>query len=143
LTEQRSHFRERGAKDLVNDAGRFFGAGAINTILTLLIYQALLFGMSPVVAYSATWIIGLVFVALVYPTHVFKGGDPSKIAQILTVGVYIIGFGIGLATTKVFSRTLGMDRLAIFVTLIVTSLFNFFAMRLILRRGKNRLFRDG
>jgi uncharacterized membrane protein len=122
-----------GKEELVADAGRFFGAGVINTSLTVVVYELLLFAVSAPLAYAGAWILGLTFVAFVYPSHVFKGSDASKRGHLFAGGVYLISFGLGIAVTTVVSSVLASDRSAILVALVATTLFNFFAMRAVLR----------
>lgn len=121
-------------EELRGDAFRFAGAGIVNTAVTYLIYQALLFVMPPPIAYSVTWIVGIAIVAVFYPSRVFRGGDMSGRARLLVVLVYGAGYVLGLATVTLLSARFGIPRLAILVALLVTTLFNFFAMRFVTRR---------
>jgi putative flippase GtrA len=132
-----SPFGEHRRTTLVNDAGRFLGAGLLNTVFTIVVYQLLLSWMPATAAYAGAWLVGLVFVALVYPTHVFKGGQTGSRARVAATIVYLLGFVIGLATVKVLGMTLRVERLAIFGALLITTVFNFVLMRIVLR-GRER-----
>jgi|GEM_PF-2165385 len=125
--------QEGRAATVTADAGRFLGAGILNTLLTLAVYQLLLFIAPSVIAYTATWMIGIATVALVYPSHVFRGGSTTKTARALTGGIYAISFLIGMAAIQVLSVALGSERLAIFGALGVTTVFNFISMTVVLR----------
>lgn len=70
---------------------------------------------------------------MLYPSYVFKYGEDNKLARMATGCVYIVGFFLGMCLTILFSNFLDADRIAIFFTIGVTMLFNFCAMRLILR----------
>ncbi|MBJ6127843.1 GtrA family protein [Microvirga splendida] len=117
----------------MNDAGRFLGAGLVNTAFTVVIYQVLLFWLSATSAYAGAWLVGLVFVALVYPSHVFKGGRTGSGARVATAIVYLLGFAIGLATVKILDTTFSAEHVAIFGALSITTIFNFVLMRVVLR----------
>lgn len=133
----RLHFRETGLAMFWSDAGRFLGAGLVNTALTLVIYQVLLFWLPATVAYAGAWLVGLAFVALVYPSHVFKGGRTGNEARVATSVIYLLGFVIGLATVKFLDTMFGAERLAVFGALLITTIFNFALMRIALR-GRGR-----
>jgi hypothetical protein len=59
---------------LAGDALRFAIAGILNTSLTLLAYQLFLFVMPRQGAYALSWVCGIVFVLVFYPSQVFTGG---------------------------------------------------------------------
>jgi hypothetical protein len=125
---------------LVGDAKRFLGAGLTNTLITFAAYQLLLFVLPATASYAVTWIIGLAFVALVYPSYVFKGGDDSLSGRAYVVGVYIISFGIGVLTIYALDNAFGVKRISIVIALIATTVFNFLAMGAVLRgRRKPRI----
>lgn len=118
---------------LIKDLVRFAGAGALNTGLTFVLFQMLVLFLDPEIAYSVTWIVGLVIVFLFYPEHVFKGGRTSTLSRILMIAVYIASYGIGLWVLMSL-KALGIDpRLGIGATLIVTAGFSFLGSRLVSR----------
>ncbi len=126
---------ERGwTRHLSGDAIRFVIAGVANTGLTLVVYQLLLFALSPSLAYIAAWLAGLVFVAVVYPNKVFKGGRQGTGDRLLLAACYCAVFLSGLLLLQAL-QALGLSpRLAIFVVIIATTLINFFLSRGVLRR---------
>jgi hypothetical protein len=128
-----TNVRREEVPRLASDAGRFLGAGIVNTVLTLVAYQLLLFVFSATVAYAITWVLGIAFVALVYPSRVFQGGRNTPAARMMTVAVYVFSFGIGVAVIQLLTITFGMERIAILAALAVTTCFNFLAMRTVLR----------
>jgi putative flippase GtrA len=125
--------RPWAGQGLVGDLVRFVGAGVVNTALTIIVYELLLFVMSAGVAYAMTWLVGMAFVMTVYPSHVFKGGNKSLRARILTMGVYVTGFFIGLGIITGLDYAFDVPRLAIIAALAATTAFNFLGMRLVSR----------
>lgn len=119
---------------LSRDAVRFIIAGVLNTALTLLVYQALLFFMRPSLAYAGAWLAGLVYVAIVYPDKVFEGGRRS-LTDRLTVAISYIGvFLLGLLLLSLAQSAGVPASLAIFLVIAATTVINFVASRFILRR---------
>jgi hypothetical protein len=126
----------RSRTSLMNDAKRFLCAALVNNILTITAYQILLFALPSPLAYAITWILGIGFVAVVYPSYVFANEKHSTGARLTTISIYLVGFCIGVGLTVLFDVVFDKDRLAIFATLGVTTLFNFFATRAVLRGRK-------
>ena len=116
------------------DGIRFVGAGTANTILTLALYQLLLFILSPVQAYALAWAIGFLLVTLLYPGAVFRGARKGGRAHFIVAAVYLASFILGIILLRVFVDFMEASRLAIFLIIPVTSIFSFAAMRLLLRR---------
>lgn len=125
-------FRWHGMAD---DALRFLSAGAINTILSLLIYQMALFILSPTFSYVIAWISGLAFVFAVYPDHVFPGSRRGIKGRLLLAASYASVFVAGLLFLRIIVTVTAAPRLAIFATLAVTTLSNFLLSRHVLRGG--------
>lgn len=122
------------APDLAQDAVRFLVAGLANTGLTIAAYQVAVTFLSPPVAYALAWALGLVFVYFVYPSRVFVGGRNDRRSRILTIIVYLAGFGIGQVALLAFIATGGDQRAAIFSSLVITTIFNFILIRALLRK---------
>ena len=125
------------ATGFVDDAARFLGAGLVNTILTLGVYQLALFVVSASAAYALAWVVGLAFVTIVYPSQVFKGGDESARTRLAIIGVYVIGFVVGLVAIAMLSTTAASERLAIFAVVAATTAINFLSMRLVTRGARS------
>jgi putative flippase GtrA len=119
---------------LSSDATRFLVAGLINTGLTLLVYQALLFVMTPALAYAGSWVAGLAYVALVYPDRVFKGGRRTTRDRLLVAASYCGVFLAGLGLLFLLEKTRVPPRLGIVAVILVTTILNFLSSRVILRR---------
>lgn len=125
---------ERAVKRILGELSRFAGAGMLNTLLTLAAYQLLLFVMSPGLAYAASWLIGIAFVGMFYPSFVFglRGGGPR--ARLGIIAIYAFSFSLGLVIVHLSDRHLGLERLSVFLALAVTLSFNFCSMKTYLSR---------
>jgi putative flippase GtrA len=118
------------------DAVRFLVAGSVNTLLSLLVYQALLFVLSPAWSYAVAWAAGIIFPAVVYPHRVFPGGRRAMTDRLLLAMCYAGIFLAGLVLLQLFIALTAAPRVAIIGTLAVTTAISFLISRLILRRGK-------
>ena len=118
------------------DVVRFLVAGSVNTLLSLLVYQALLFVLSPAWSYAVAWAAGITFPAVVYPDLVFPGGRRAMTDRLLLATSYAGIFLAGLILLQLFIALAAGPRVAIFATLAFTTTLSFLMSRLILRRGK-------
>lgn len=118
------------------DIIRFLIAGCINTGFTILIYQILLFWLSSRTSYALSWFCGLAFIAAVYPSRVFVGGRSSASARLQLVISYCAIFAIGLVLMSLMESAAIPGRIAIFITVAMTTLINFVAGRFLLRGVK-------
>ena len=126
MTPVRSHQMLRG------DGLRFLLAGGLNTLLTLAAYQALLFVSPAWMAYALSWVCGLLFVMIVYPSRVFAGARTDMAARARLGASYAILFLLGLGTLRLLGQAGVPARLAILGVLAVTTLSNFVLGRLAL-----------
>lgn len=116
------------------DLARFVVAGGLNAGLTVLVYQALLFIMPHHLAYAITWVLGIGFVMIVYPSRVFPEGR-KRLADRLALGAsYVAVFLCGLAVLEALTRAGMPPRIGIFLVMIATTATSFVAGRLLLRR---------
>jgi putative flippase GtrA len=79
-------------------AMRFVGVGVANALLTLLLYQVLLFVVSYTVAYTLSFAAGIAFAAVVYARVVFATRLTWWTALRFTVA-YLALYGLGLFVT--------------------------------------------
>ncbi|WP_246160407.1 GtrA family protein [Aureimonas fodinaquatilis] len=123
-----------GKRLLKGDGLRFLAAGIANTGLTLVVYQLLLFVVSPAHSYIVAWVTGLAFVAIIYPNKVFKGGRRTVIDRLSLAGCYCAVFLSGLFFLRVLQEQGVVPRLAILMVIVATTLLNFVLSRALLRR---------
>jgi hypothetical protein len=119
--------------DIFADYGRFITAGVINTLLTFLVYQALLFALDAFFAYGLAWLFGFVFMICLYPSLAFPKSYRSKPRLIVLSLVYVTVFLTGSGVISSLIHTGISPRYAILITIVVTSTLNFFLTRLTLR----------
>lgn len=116
------------------DAARFITAGVINTLLTSAIYFVSLTFMNPSASYAAAWVVGIAFVAIVYPDRVFPGGRNAIRDRIAIALVNVAVFAVGIAVLWIATRAIVDARLAFSVPLVITTVLNFILARVYLRR---------
>ena len=114
------------------DIVRFLIAGFINTGLTSLVYFGFAQLIHPSYAYIIAWGLGIVFVAIVYPDKVYVGGKTDRGSRLKIATATFFTFAIGLVTLNLV-MLLSNYIIAYGVTLMVTTVVNFFLYRLILR----------
>jgi len=122
----------RSRQGLTADGLRFVLAGAANTLITLAVYQLLLFLTPDWLAYTLSWVCGLIFVVVFYPSRVFAGARRDVAARTTLGASYAAVFLLGLGTLRVLATAGVPARLAIFIVLAVTTASNFLLGRLIL-----------
>ncbi|WP_185985340.1 GtrA family protein [Aureimonas mangrovi] len=116
------------------DAARFLVAGGLNTLLTLVVYQALLFVVPHQAAYALAWASGIAFVMIVYPSRVFPRGRTGMSDRIALGASYAGMFLFGLALLEALTYAGVAPRLGILVVMVATTAANFIVGRLLLRR---------
>jgi len=121
------------SENIRSDGIRFIGAGAANTLITLIIYQILLLTLSHNYAYSISWIIGVIFLMVVYPTRVFIDSKNSTKRKVAAAMSYLTVFIAGMWCLNILIGSGLHERLAIFVVVVFSALLNFFLMRFLLR----------
>ncbi len=118
-------------------ARNFTFFGVVNTILTMLIYQLFVTFLSPTVSYSISWIIGLLFVVILYPHHVFGRAGSSATASLM-VAIYLFVFIVGLSITQFCVYLNVGERYIVFISIIFCSAISFFLSRWALHRLPDR-----
>ncbi|RRY06290.1 GtrA family protein [Brucella anthropi] len=113
------------------DGVRFIGAGLVNTVLTFLVFQLLLWVMSPGRAYALAWLVGLAFVVSFYPGRVFSGGEKTWLQRSLMGVSYALVFVVGFFALKLLVYAGISSRIAILVVIVLTTAVNFVSGRLI------------
>jgi putative flippase GtrA len=118
--------------DRFAEISRFLIAGLTNTALSLGIFQVLVTFINPGLAYALSWLSGLLFVAITYPTFVFNVHRNWANALALII-VYALVFALGLLFIRTFEALLLNVRVGIFVVVTVTTVCNYIGCRLALR----------
>jgi putative flippase GtrA len=127
---------KRQLRDLLADAVRFAGIGALNALLTTALYQVLLFWLNYTWAFSIAWLSGLVFISIAYPKVVFKTGKAGPYRILANAAYYGASFFLSLWALDRFSQVMS-ERLAVFAMLAVITPLNFIVSRYIFRhRGR-------
>ena len=123
--------------DLGREASRFVGVGALNTLLTFLLYQALLFAVPYQVAYTLSFAAGIVFSAVVNARVTF-GTTLTARTGLRFAAFYLFNYGLGLALLTVLVEFGGISPVIAPVLAIVLLLpVSFFGSRIALL-GKAR-----
>ena len=114
------------------EISRFLIAGLTNTALSLGIFQVLVTFLNPGIAYSLSWLSGLLFVAITYPTFVFNVHRNWANALALIV-VYASVFVLGRLLIRTSEALLLNVRVGIFIVVVITTICNYIGCRLALR----------
>jgi hypothetical protein len=114
---------------MLGDGVRFLFAGLTNFAFSLTLFQLLLFIAPANIAYTITWLIGIIFVSIVYPKTVFKGAKKTKKNFFLSSLIYVISFFIGYTIIVLLEFNYPGNRFSIFIALLFTACINFMSMR--------------
>ncbi len=116
----------------LTELGRFFAAGIANTLITIGIYQLIVANFGPLWAYAVAWLAGILIVATVYPTVVYRV-TAGTAPRVMMAGLYMTVFVFGLLLTR-WLDDLGLPpRVMIFVVAATTSGLSYFGGRVVLR----------
>jgi putative flippase GtrA len=129
-------------ENFFGDGLRFAIFGAVNTAITLLLFQALLFFLPPLMSYYLSWALGLVVLMVAFPAYVFRGSHLTFHRLLGTAAVYASSLALG-GLLLIQAQTFGLSaRLAILATLATTSAYNFLASRTIFRCTRSCVIRN-
>lgn len=114
---------------------RFLVAGAVNTGLSVLVYQAALFIVPHIPAYVLSYIVGIGVAYFLYSRHVFDA--PLNAARFAAFVVfYMASLVAGTLLNAILIEEIGvLARLAIFITIAVMLPVNYLGSRWCLRAG--------
>ena len=119
----------------IKDALRFVFAGMVNTGFTFITFLLAAAVMRYEYAYSLSWIAGIAFVLVFYPSKVFAGSksSPKKLAIVFVQ--YGIIFLIGLLWIRLLVEIVKINQqIAIIITIMITTIMNFLLMRFVFRK---------
>jgi len=108
---------------------RFVLAGAVNTLLSIAVYQAALFATGHVAAYVIAYAAGILFAYFAYARHVFD--VPLSTRRFVVFALFYIASGCaGAMANAGLIEFLAMHaRIAIFVTVIIMQPLNYFGSK--------------
>ncbi len=108
---------------------RFAGAGALNTLISLMLYQAALFVMGHLPAYVIAYAAGVVAAYYLYARHVFGSGLSSR-GFMLFAAFYLVAGAAGSGVNTAVIDYLGWHaRIAIFATVLIMLPLNYLGTR--------------
>jgi putative flippase GtrA len=114
---------------------RFLVAGAVNTGLSVLVYQAALFIVPHTPAYVLSYIVGILAAYFLYSRHVFDASINAARFTAFAV-FYIASLVIGTLVNAALIEEIGVTaRLAIFITIALMLPVNYLGSRWCLRVG--------
>lgn len=116
-----------------SDGRRFAIAGILNSLISIGLYQILMFIMPAIIAYTLTWVVGVVLVSLIYPGRVFSGVPQNLRNFAITAGVYVLSFLLGSSVIFLSDIIWPENRLSVFVAIFLSSALNFLILRIWLR----------
>jgi len=117
---------------------RFLVAGAVNTLLSIAVYQAALFAVSPVIAYGIAYAAGILFAYVAYSRHVFDAPLSPRRFMVFTLFYMASGCVGALVNTALIEQLALHPRMAIFVTVLVMLPINYFGSRWSVRAATER-----
>lgn len=121
--------------NLLSDAVRFAIGGVINTALSYIVFLLLLKITDYQIAYAGSWVFGILFVVIFYPSKVFVGSSNSLKKITLTIVQYILVFISGLCLMSILIEKLNVsEKIAIIIVIVFTTAINFLLMRLVFRK---------
>jgi putative flippase GtrA len=121
---------------------RFVAAGAANTLISIIFYQAALFFIGPLPAYVLAYAVGVIIAYLLYARHVFAAQTSSRGFVVFAVFYAAAGWIGSLINTGLID-TLGWHaRIAIFVTVLLMLPVNYLGSSWCLRGTTNKSARQ-
>lgn len=122
------------SKTVIKDVIRFLIGGGLNTGISYLAYLFFLLFTSYQIAYALSWVVGLLIIVIFYPSKVFVGSQNSWKKTVLLIGQYVLVFFCGLGCLKALVVYAGVsEQVAALFTMAITTILNFFLMRLLYR----------
>lgn len=118
---------------LVAQGLRFLAAGAINTALSIAVYQVALFVTGHVVAYAIAYAVGILFAYVAYARHVFDAPLSTKRFVVFALFYAVSGVVGTLVNAGLIEYMALPARLAIFVTVIIMLPLNYAGSKWCLR----------
>jgi len=122
------------SKTVIKDGLRFLIGGGLNTAISYLTYLFFLLFTHYQLAYTLSWVVGLLMIVIFYPSKVFVGSQNSWKKTVLLIVQYILVFFCGLQCLKVLVIYVSVsEQVAALFTMVLTTVLNFLLMRLLYR----------
>lgn len=120
-------------RPVTREALGFLVFGAINTGVTLILYQIFLFFLPPPAAYTLMFACGILISAGLYSRFVFASALQWQ--RLLAYALfYLASYAVGLGLLALFVEVVGIDsRIAIFIVVAIMTPLNFAGARMTLR----------
>jgi putative flippase GtrA len=117
------------------EALRFIVIGAINTVATYALYLVLLPQAGYKLAYTAAYVVGIVFAYLLNTRFVFRVRRTLASFTLFPL-VYLVQYALGIATLYVAVTLFNVpERFALIASIVVTIPITFLLSRLVLKRS--------
>jgi len=122
--------------DRLRELVRFYQAAIINTVFGFSVYTVLVwFGLNIYAAQAISHVMGMTFNYFVYSRHVFRGTEPAKARFAMTYAIY---YFVNLAALALFSYAIRSPYLAGAAATLTVSLLNYFALKHLVFRSRER-----
>ena len=117
---------------------RFVVVGAVNTLFSIAVYQAVLYITGHIVAYIVAYAAGTLFAYIAYARHVFGAGLAKK--QFVLFALFYIASGCAgtLLNALLIEQLTLHARAAVFVTVILMLPLNYLGSKWCLRGNTER-----
>jgi len=123
-------FRSSRLREIV----RYYQAGLINTLFGLGAYALLVWlGMGMFAAQLVAHLMGMAFNYFTYSRHTFRDAGPAKLRFIMS---YAVNYAVSLGTLAAISQIIASPYLAGFVTTVIVSMINYFALKFLVFRTR-------
>jgi putative flippase GtrA len=123
--------------DTVKQGIRFLITGGFNTLITIAVYELMLFVVPAAAAYIIAWITGLIVTSIVYPLFVFCNRTITVNKSAVYSVYYIANFFFSLTVLEIIIQyEILSDRMAPILLLSIIVPLNFIASRFIFRESQ-------
>lgn len=124
----------RISQEKIKEIWRYYQAGIVNTAFGFGAYSFLVWiGLNLFLAQLIAHFSGVVFNYLTYSRHVFRGTAPARLRFALS---YVGNYLLGLAMLYICSRIVPSPYAAGFLSILIVSAINYFALKHFVFRGK-------
>jgi len=113
--------------DRISEIWRYYQAGILNALFGFGLYSLFIWlGINMFLSQIIAHVLGVAFNYLTYSRHVFRSAAPAKTRFILSYGVNYL---VSLAALFLLSLVVKSPYVAGFLSIFVTSVINYFALR--------------